>query len=219
MTQHVSLHYAAVGAERPEPLERTWLPRLPDVKRAAVLRLRERADREASLLGVALLASVFAELKLAFDAAALVYPTRGKPHLSGGPDFSISHAGGIVACAVARTGRVGLDLEAAGTLETSTAGHVLSEQERAAIEQGALDATDAWVMKEAVVKLMGRGIGALAAVRLRDGHASFEGESVRLHPIVLAPGFTAWLASDAATSRIVVRAGDAAGIAPLPAAR
>ena len=217
MTQHVSLQYAAVGAERAEPLERTWLPRLPEAKRASVLRLRERADREASLLGVALLAAVLGELRIDFDATALVYPTRGKPHLPGGPDFSISHARGVVACAVARTGRVGLDLEAAGTVATATAGRVLSASERAALDQGTLDATDAWVMKEAVVKLLGRGIGALAAVRLRDGHASYEGESLRLHPVAIEPGYVAWLASDAAASQIVVRAGEP--VAPLPAAR
>ncbi len=218
MTQRVSLHYAAVGAESDEALERSWLPRLPAAKRASVLRIRDPMGRNASLLGVALLESALAEIGIALDSESLGYPLNGKPQLAGGPDFSISHTRGLVACAVAERGRIGLDLEATGSVAPATAARVLDTKERAALDRGALDPTDAWVMKEAVVKLHGRGIGALASVHLRAHQALLEGATAWLHRLTLAHGYTAWLASDAASSQIRVRAHDR-GAAPLPSGR
>ena len=235
MTQRVSLHYAAVPSQLVESLEAEWLPRLPAPKAAAIRRLRVVADRNASLLGIALLGAACAELGAEFDPAALEYPDYGKPQLRGGPNFSISHTRGLVACAAAASGRVGLDIETSGSVTARVAERILSPGERAAVERGVLSSTDAWVMKEAVVKLAGRSIGALEAVALEAQRATLEGEGYWLEsvalaaaratlagagywlePVALPVGFVAWLASDVPTRRVSVHA---AAAAPLPTRR
>ncbi|MBS0395444.1 MAG: hypothetical protein JSR54_12515, partial [Proteobacteria bacterium] len=55
MAEHISLHYAAVPAQPWPALAAAWRERLPRDKRTAIERLREPADRNASLLGIALL--------------------------------------------------------------------------------------------------------------------------------------------------------------------
>ena len=219
MTQRVSLHYAAVPSQLVKSLEDEWLPRLPAPKAAALRRLRVVADRNASLLGIALLAAACAELGAPFDPATLEYPAAGKPRLPGGPDFSISHTRGLVACAAAASGQVGLDVETVGSVSARVAARILSAGERAAIERGAMSATDAWVMKEAVVKLSGRGIGALPSVALVAARATLAGAGYWLEPVALPVGFVAWLASDVAMRRVSVHAADATFAAPLPTRR
>jgi len=213
----VSLHYALVPAQPWKSLERIWLPRLPQAKRSAVERLRAPADRNASLVGIALLESALAALGRPFDAALLDFPAQGKPRLPEGPDFSISHAAGLVACAVAEAGRIGLDLEPAGSVGAATARRVLGEEECARLARGELAPTDAWVMKEAVVKLAGRGIGALRAVMLRGAYARLDGRDYRLRSVTLAPSHTAWLAHERDLS-VSLEARHAAQFAPLPTA-
>jgi len=215
----VSLHYAAVPSQLVQSLEDEWLPRLPAAKAAAIRRLRAAADRNASVLGIALLAAACAELGVGFEPVTLEYPDNGKPRLPGGPDFSISHTRGLVACAAAARGRVGLDIEIAGSVTARVAARILSAAERAAVEEGAMSATDAWVMKEAVVKLAGRGLGALEAVALEAPRARLEGEGYWLESVAVPDRFVAWLASDRAARRVRLHSLDAGATAPLPMRR
>jgi 4'-phosphopantetheinyl transferase len=212
----VSLHYAAVPAQRWTALERAWLARLPPAKSAAVARLREAPDRSASLVGIALLELSLRALGAPFDPLALNFPRHGKPHLVDGPDFSISHSSGLVACAVAASGRVGVDLERAGSVRAATARRVVGPVELDPLAGDALTPTDVWVMKEAVVKLAGRGIGALASVHLSAGRARLDGAEIWLAPLALDPEFVAWLAHDCRSADISTQQIQAADIAPLP---
>ncbi len=87
------------------------------------------------------------------------YDDRGKPYITGGAPFSISHSGGAVALAVAES-MVGVDIQVAVPVNEKIFDRVLSENEMAFLE-GEGDKMDAffklWVMKEAVVKAMGTG--------------------------------------------------------------
>jgi phosphopantetheinyl transferase len=193
----VSLHYAEVPAQPWPALEARWLPALPPVKRDTVSRLRAATDRNASLLVIALLASALAARGRRFEAARLEFPERGKPRLPDGPDFSISHASGLVACALVEGGRVGLDLEPAGAVAAATVGRVLDASERGRLERGELAATDAWVQKEAVAKLFGCGVAALRRISLDGSQASFAGQRAWLVAAPLPASHTGWLALDA----------------------
>lgn len=190
----VSLHYAAVPAQPWAALERAWLPRLPGSKRAAILRLRDAADRNASLLGLALLDAALAARGCVADLSAVEFPPRAKPHLPGSPDFSIAHAGGLVGCALAAAGRVGFDLEARGAVQAGQLRRVLDAAEQARVAAGALDPTEAWVMKEAVLKAAGRGIEAAAQVHLAPDHGLLGAQRFGLLALDLSPAHVAWLA-------------------------
>jgi 4'-phosphopantetheinyl transferase len=129
------------------------------------------------------------------DPRRLRYPERGRPVLPGGPEFSIAHAGGLVACAVS-DGPIGLDLEARDAVGAGQLRLVLSASERAAVGAGALDPVDAWVMKEAVLKADGRGVAAVREVALHGRFAVLDGREWRLTRVPLASAHVAWLAAD-----------------------
>lgn len=215
MTQRVSLQYATVPSQPIESLQSTWLKRLPPAKAAAILRLKDSADRNASLLGIALLGAAGAELGIDIDFAAIDFPSAGKPRLPNGPDFSIAHTHGLVACALAASGRVGLDVERAGSVSPRTVERILSDAERTP-DGTARDPTDTWVMKEAVVKLAGRGIGALRSVTLNSNRASLDGETVWLGRVAVAEGYVAWLASDHAPPQVSAHSIRVEALASLP---
>jgi 4'-phosphopantetheinyl transferase len=167
---------------------------LPERKRAAIARLRDPGDRAATLFGIALLADALRGRGRMLQAAELVYPEYGRPMLPGGPEFSIAHAGGLVACVVADV-PIGLDLEARGAARAEQLRLVLSAEERAAIDAGALDPTDAWAMKEAASKAAGQGARAVRDVALREGVAMLDGHAWCLTRVPLPATHVAWLAA------------------------
>lgn len=85
----------------------------PDLLRADRLPTRIARDEAISCEGAARL--VLGTLLGRPPRAVLVERTeKGKPHVAGGPGFSMAHAGGIGLVAVAWRRRVGVDLEPAG---------------------------------------------------------------------------------------------------------
>ena len=214
--EFLSLHYVAVPAQPWPALEQAWLPHLPAGKRTRVARLRYPADRNASLLGVALLAAAYQRRGERFDPGRLIYPARGKPTIAGGADFSIAHAAGLAVCALASAGRVGVDLEAADSVSTKVLRRALGPAEWARVASGALDATDAWVMTEAVIKAAGLGIAAAGRVRLGEDSGSIDDRPLRLVRVPLAAGQRLWLAHELAQGAVEVVGHDVREFAPLP---
>jgi 4'-phosphopantetheinyl transferase len=93
----------------------------------------------------------------------------GRPRLSNAPedwglDFNLSHTDGLVACAITRSGRVGIDVEALDHERDldRVAKRVLGQRERSwwqglAPEDRALGLLDLWTLKEAHFKALGSG--------------------------------------------------------------
>ena len=201
----MSLQYALLSEQSLPALARAWLGQLSAARCARVERLREPADRAATLAGVALLAAACRVLGCGFDAADLEYPGRGKPRLRGGPEFSIAHGAGLVACAAAGGGCLGLDVEADGAVGAAPLRLVLDAEERATLAAGARAATDAWVMKEAVLKAAGLGIGHARDVQLRQEQGWLAGARYELTRVHLSPLHVSWLATDGAAPLIEAR--------------
>jgi len=85
----------------------------------------------------------------------------GKPICIDGPAVSITHSGGLVACAIAESGDIGIDLEAVNPRRNiaKVARKFYSENEANWLETQAADRFFMlWVLKEAYVKAMGRSI-------------------------------------------------------------
>jgi len=133
-------------------------------------RFRQDRDRHAYLLAHVMLRRALSS----FEAVAprdwtFAADAFGKPFLIGpaGPrlEFNLSHTSNAVACAVARSRPVGVDVQAdpgAGEI-FSLAQHVFSERETAMLRQlsGAdrdRAATRLWTLKEALAKALGVGI-------------------------------------------------------------
>lgn len=186
------LHYSDFP-EQPWPaLEAALAGRLPAARARAIGRKGTAAARNASLLGLLLLESAARALGMPCRLEALEALAHGKPALPGLGDFSISHAGTCVACAIAEAGLVGLDLEPAGRVAAASLRLVAS-----AAERGAHDPTALFVRKEAVVKAAGATIAALGEVRLEGARARLRGVDYELQSADLGPGYVAALAHSA----------------------
>lgn len=91
------------------------------------------------------------------------YTDRGKPYFAdGGPHFSISHTKAHIFCCVSQR-NVGIDAEEMDRkIDPRLAQRYLSEKEKNAVEESGDPNTALlrlWVLKEAWVKLTGKGIG------------------------------------------------------------
>ncbi len=85
----------------------------------------------------------------------------GKPFCVEGPAVSITHSGGLVACVIADSGDIGIDLEAVNPRRNilKVAQKFYSQKETSWLQTQAADRFFMlWVLKEAYVKSMGRSI-------------------------------------------------------------
>ena len=193
-------------------MEARWLAALPPSRRERLLRLRERDDRTASLAGLALLLACARAAGLPPPPlGSLHWPDAGKPAWPAGPDFSISHGGGWVGCALAvPRGRVGLDLEAAVAARPEDL-RLVQHAAEPPVAGGAREATARWVAKEAALKAAGGSVGEARAVRVEPGCATFAGVRWRLERPALSPRIACAVACDVEAA-LAVTAEDAAAL-------
>lgn len=160
----------------PEAQRRELLERLPYTKQLELER-RSAADCTASLLGLRLLERGLALLEGAGAApwGRLEFPFERKPVLVGGPSFSISHSTARVACAIASTGEVGLDVE-----------EPRADRTAAALRD--------WTAREATLKACGIGLRGWRDVVLQPDGARFDGRRYWLRDLDLGGDSVAALA-------------------------
>ena len=152
-----------------------WLGALPGPYALGLAERLKRGRGIASLTVLALLARLAASCSLP-PLSALQWSERGKPRLSGGPEFSLTHSRGFAACAVAPRGLpVGIDLEPEGRAGAAAIRRVTCSAERAALASGSLTATALWTAKEAVIKAAGAGLADIRRVAVRQDRARFAG--------------------------------------------
>ena len=140
----------------------------------------------------------------AFGKPAIVAGQAGHPALT----FSLTHTGGIVACAVARGPDVGIDVERTGRVTDPAAiAHryfAASECEQLAAcsaEEYPMRFVEFWTLKEAYVKALGRGL----SLPLASFAFEFDGASgLRCRPHDGAVGWHFHLSSLAADVRLAV---------------
>ena len=144
-------------------------------ERAHATRLRVPEDAQRHLLGRALARRALAPLLgCAPPDIPLGLAAAGKPGLAAGtPAFNLSHAGDWVLCALAGTGRLGIDVEVPRPLADREAvvARILAPAERPAwdaLPPGARDAAflRTWTRKEAWLKALGVGIGHATDVQV-----------------------------------------------------
>ncbi len=147
----------------------------------------------ASLAGISLALRALADLcGRPIAAAGLRFAPHAKPHLPGGPDFSISHAGPWVGAVATARGCIGLDIET-DAADRLTLRRVCDEVELAAVQ--AEGAAAMWVAKEAALKAWGRSVRQAPEVRVRGATASLDGEALHLARVEGLAGVRVCIAS------------------------
>ena len=137
---------------------------------ARQLQLATAVQRQSqSLLAVALACELLTSLtRRPLRPAQLRYTLKGKPYAPGYPDFSISHSGDWVVCAVASRGAIGVDIEALNAERTP----------------GALAA---WSNREATLKAAGAHLRDLPRVQGGGKRLQFQGRRWYGHAPRLTP--------------------------------
>jgi phosphopantetheinyl transferase len=109
-----------------------------------------------SLVAVALACELLTRvMQRPLRPAQLRYTALGKPYAPGFPEFSISHSGAWVVCALAGVGKIGIDVET-----------VPVDSRRAALAT--------WTAKEATLKAAGARLQDLPQVQLRGSQLHFQ---------------------------------------------
>jgi hypothetical protein len=153
------------------------------------LESRDPVARCTSLAGLAL--TLCAAARLRGEAPTLHSLERGgddgKPRLTAGPYFSVSHAATRVASVVTDRCEVGFDLEPVA-------------------ESSRLAQLRRWTATEAVLKAAGLGLRATREVELTDdcGEATLRAQRYVIRRVHLAPGFVAHLAAAECLEPLVV---------------
>lgn len=109
-------------------------------------------------LGQRLLLFALSEHGFAFTNDDIHTGEFGKPYIPGAPEFSISHSGKTVACALSDSGPVGVDVETVAQTRDGVAGRFFTPAECRMAKSGLpFDFYEIWTKKESFLKMLGTG--------------------------------------------------------------
>lgn len=161
----VTVLYTSHGNRFSRELAGRWLGELSYARQTELQRLRQPEDRNNSLLGMQLLKAGMNHLKFSdFHLSGVHYGANRKPHLNAAVDFSISHSGELVVCALTKNGQIGIDTEKLRPLSIHSFSKFLSASE--CLDSGDSNEVfiDLWTCKEATLK----GCGDCRLDQLKD---------------------------------------------------
>ena len=135
------------------PPDEATLARLSPERRARILRCRN-LETAAGIAAAGLLLAEYVA-----DEDAILRTAEGKPYLPGGPEFSLSHGGGLAALLISDV-PCGVDVERA---DRAVSERIRERAFQRIFQREEADSERAfswlWTRKEAVMKLDGRGLG------------------------------------------------------------
>jgi phosphopantetheinyl transferase len=188
---------------------------LSDRDRQRAMRFRCLIHRDNFILGRTLVQRLI-QPNAATSPCVVSIGNHGKPYIPGAWAFNVSHSSRWVACAVARTEPIGLDIEAFERLDDyrGVLRMISHEAEQRWIEQAPSEYREAlfkrcWTRKEAVLKATGVGLtDDLQAIDVR----LHQEEPVLKHPALLRlisldecdPSITASLAVAVSVREVIV---------------
>lgn len=164
------------------------IDQLPLVEKQRISKLKQKQDRILSTYGLLMLKEV------AGNIDSLQRDAYGKPFLEPALNFSISHAGKLVACAYTESGEVGLDVEEIKNIDISDFHLVMTEK-----EIGETDSSESffklWTQKEAVIKGAGKGFSIdVKELELKENTCVCEGKSWFLSQVKIHPAYECYVA-------------------------
>ncbi|MBR3855294.1 MAG: 4'-phosphopantetheinyl transferase superfamily protein [Bacteroidaceae bacterium] len=138
------------------------MPRLSEERRRKLLQLRNENERRASAAGYLLLCRCLQQKYGIDELPIMEYGQYGKPRIVGHENvhFNISHCRCAVICAVSDS-PIGVDIETTDRYSPRLAEYTMNSDELQQIQESenpAVEFTRLWTMKEAFLKMTGRGI-------------------------------------------------------------
>ncbi len=138
------------------------MPHLSEQRRLKLLQYRSDNERQASAAGYLLLCWCLQQKYGISEQPIMEYGQYGKPRIVGHENihFNISHCRCAAICAVSDS-PIGVDIETTDRYSTRLAEYTMNGDELQQIRQSenpAIEFTRLWTMKEAFLKMTGRGI-------------------------------------------------------------
>lgn len=130
-----------------------------------------------------------------------------RPFLQDGIDFSISHSGEYVTCAIGQDIKLGMDIERKDLqFDPEDAGAIFCDAERAYI-RGSVNQCDAffrlWTRKESLIKADGRGFSApLTSINSLTDEVVLDSQRWFVRDLVLSDAYSAAISTDLADQEL-----------------
>lgn len=177
----ILIFYTKIETPLPEVFRSSFLAECPVKIVSKNSRYVRWQDRDANIAGLYLLVEAMKHAGYqGYVLNNLRYTDYGRPYLSDGPDFSISHAGEFVVCAIAPNGaRLGVDIEHIRPVDHDSLTGIMNENELEKMRNSEDQMTmfyEFWTMKESVIKADGRGLSIpLTEVSGDNNTVTYEG--------------------------------------------
>jgi len=202
--------YTLFQAEKISPdLQQSWFEDCPSDKQARIARLHYRKDQLRTLIGLQLLKQALTkeysrEYSGDFDLKTVCFHQKRKPDCPLPVDFSISHSGELVTCAVSQNRKVGIDTEKIRAIDSQKFTRFFTASELAIFKQDNTAFFAYWSIKEAVIKAADQASYAnLRAILINENVARLNEQDWYLHPLDLHPHFKTTVATNEPNSGII----------------
>jgi len=186
--------------EVPEPAINGLLDRLPPAQKTQLLRYHQPIDRLRGAAGKLMLQAILQEQ--GYDAGVLDRlraDAYHRPFLDDSIDFNITHSGNIVALALSRNGRIGIDVEEIHDLDLHDYESFFNDKELHSMRSHEFPMQrffELWTKKEAVMKANGKGMHLpVHDIKLEGERAICEGVEWQLQSLSIRPGYACHLAA------------------------
>jgi 4'-phosphopantetheinyl transferase len=175
--------------------------KLPKEIQIKIIRYNRWQDRQARMLGYLMLQKGLRYFGYNIGSLKDVSTDRfGRPYVTDGVDFNISHSDDRVICAVTCHGRIGIDIEKIKLIDISGFENYMSlDQLKKIKESENMYETfyDIWTIKESTLKADGRGLSVpLEQVETRGNKAVLDGRTWFLKKLSVSKDSSCHLASD-----------------------
>lgn len=190
--------YTHIHPDNEQRLAHWTLDGAPPAYRERLQRMRSLTARARTRAGLWLLGEALDRQGTGSAALARIgFAAYGRPCIADAPSFSISHSGALVACALAETETVGIDVEARREQVPARLARLLGVAEAETVAGEPTRFFDFWCAREATVKASGRaGLARIRALTLHADWARLDAHDWSLYPLNLLPGYAGCLASD-----------------------
>lgn len=189
----------------------TYLANLPKTIQAKIISYTDKNDRAVRILSRLMLHHILRESvpDMELHRDSIKYTPEGKPYLPDTPfNFSSTHSGPLVLCAIQPDGLVGIDAEQIRPVPVDDLTDYFTVDEQAKISGSAdpnQELLKLWSRKEAILKAAGQGVfQPMDEVEVTGNRVSLNGRVYFLHTIDLDPGYVVHLATSKKDQEIAV---------------
>lgn len=169
----VKIFYTKFNPEDMTVILDQWLSFLPSQLQKVNQSYRNKEDQVRNLLGKLLLTEALKNIGYgSISLDTIQYNQFKKPYLSKDFDFSISHSGMYVFCAIGKSLKLGIDIEEIKPINFSEITNIMSNSEWKNINEASNPLSQffkLWTLKEAAIKAEGTGFFTdLNIIKVRD---------------------------------------------------